>query len=45
MTVVRCQNSLGFGLVSSPEVFDDIDALARGIEEELGALRRLVTVG
>lgn len=45
VTVVSCENSLGFGLVSSPEVLDDIDALARGIGEELGALRLLVAVG
>jgi diacylglycerol O-acyltransferase / wax synthase len=45
VTVVSCENSLGFGLVSSPEVLDDVDALARAIGEELGALRLSVTVG
>ena len=38
VTVVSCEDTLGFGLVSSPEVLDDIDALARAIGEELSAL-------
>jgi diacylglycerol O-acyltransferase len=40
VTVVSCEGALGVGLVSSPEVLDDIDALAQGIGEELVALRR-----
>lgn len=39
VTVVSCEDHLGFGLVSSPEVLDDIDALAGGIGEELTTLR------
>ena len=39
VTVVSCEDSLGFGLVSSPEVLDDPGALAQGIGEELAALR------
>jgi len=38
VTVVSCEDALGFGLVSSPAVLEDIDALAQGIGEELTAL-------
>ncbi|HMK62738.1 MAG TPA: WS/DGAT domain-containing protein, partial [Acidimicrobiales bacterium] len=38
ITVVSCTDSLGFGLVSSPAVIDDLGALAGGMAAELGAL-------
>jgi diacylglycerol O-acyltransferase / wax synthase len=38
VTVVSCEGDLGFGFVSSPDVLDDIDALADGLEKELTAL-------
>lgn len=40
VTVVSCEDTLGFGLVSSPDVLDDIDALAQSIEEEFASLRQ-----
>ena len=38
ITVLSCENALGFGIVSSPEVLDDSDALGGNIGEELTAL-------
>jgi diacylglycerol O-acyltransferase / wax synthase len=40
VTVVSCEGVLGFGLVSSPKVLDDAEALAHGLAEEFTALRR-----
>jgi diacylglycerol O-acyltransferase / wax synthase len=39
VTVISCENALGFGIVSSPEVLDDSDVLAGHIGGELTALR------
>ncbi len=40
VTVVSCEDALGFGLASSPKVLDDVDALAHGIRKEFTALHR-----
>jgi len=40
ITVVSCTDSLGFGLVSSPAVIEDLGALASGIADEFGSLLR-----
>ena len=43
VTVVSCEDTLGIGLVSSPEVLDDLDALARDIGDELTVLHQACT--
>ena len=40
VTVVSCEDTLGIGLVSSPEVLDEVDVLARDIGDELIVLHQ-----